>query len=69
MAGILVGGIITALTYGSNTLGQCLELLDKRIERRISSLVRITSLDIDCQYNNDVMVDKDITGEEIDRMS
>jgi hypothetical protein len=55
MVGIIVSGVITALTYGSK-LGHCLELLDKRIARRISPAKCLFSDEFDYNISNNAMV-------------
>lgn len=68
MVGFIASGIITALTNGSK-LGKCLELLDKRIERRISPMVGCIFADIEYHCNNNSMVVKEFTGGEVERMN
>ena len=62
LAGIVISGIITAFIYGSSKLRQCLELLDKRIERRISPDKRLFSDDLDYIVSNNSMVVVEIFG-------
>jgi hypothetical protein len=55
MVGLIASGIITALTYGSK-LGHCLELLDERIERRVSPAKCLLGDEFDWNISNNAMV-------------
>jgi len=63
LVGFIASGFITALTYGSDNLGQCLELLDKRIGRRVSFICGGIRIDVDYGINSDPMVVEEVTGE------
>ena len=56
LVGLIASGVITAFTNGSDNLGQCLELLDERIERRISPAKYLFRDEFDWCVSNNTMV-------------
>ena len=62
MVGLIASGIIAAFTYGSPKLRQCLELLDERIERRVSPAKHLLRDELNYIVSNDSMVVVEVLG-------